>query len=111
MALLFEFKSRADNLMPHRIPSVPKDTKDTHCVSLLQDVYGRGAKLNAYRGCQGGKIVNPQMRTSSFVDHFVIGVNKTPLWLEGTQRLYFAHAAGKKKSSLHVRGMARESVL
>lgn len=55
--------------------------------------------------------MNPRMRTSPFVDHFVTAVNKTHLWLEGTQRLYSEHAAGKKKSSLHVRGMARESFL
>lgn len=55
--------------------------------------------------------MNPQMRTSSFVNRFVIGVNKTHLWLEGTQRLYFEYAAGKKKSALLVRGMARESFL
>lgn len=41
--------------------------------------------------------MNPQRRTSSFVDHFVIGVNTTHLCLDGTQRLWFAHAVGKKE--------------
>lgn len=40
---------------------------------------------------------NPQMRTSSFVNRFVIGVNKTHLWLEGTQGLYFEYVAVKRR--------------